>query len=689
MNLSLTLSVFLMLVVVEGSLCVDISVTGNEGAEVQIKCPYSQGYEECGKYFYKGVYKDSVTILSSGEKTVNDRFSMQDDKKTRTFTVTIRNLIMADAGPYGCEAWCMMSRYFNQVLLKVNKVLFISAPRKQTPSPSPSIDTTTDCTSTVSHQTGSERTSRGNTAGPLSQDSDFTSITVGLVVVLLVLCSGSFLLLKMKRKTFRTALHQQSEHQNIENDRMYEEMPESHPASPDVTTMLSNQMSASHLTNIPTTLSVYARVTNQQSDLKLSHTHSANQSFRYFKRNKEELNVQIPEKMIEYERRMKMMLTFTLLMIPGALSFSVTGYTGGAVTITCPYDRGYTRNEKYFCKGQKPVIPRPGWCSDVIRTDVKDEWVESERFSLYDDTTASVFNVTITDLNEHDSDTYQCAVDIDYRKDIYTEVKLTVREGALSFSVTGYTGGAVTITCPYDRGYTSNEKYFCKGQKPVIPRRGWCSDLIRTDVKDKWVKSERFSLYDDTTTSVFTVTITDLNEDDSDTYQCVVDIVGWTDIYTEVKLTVREGALSFSVMGYTGGAVTITCPYDRGYTSNAKYFCKDSLLIMSLSVVLVLIITGLLMLTVILWKRHQTAVTRSHAGPVNKEQISRASCDYTEIKDIRRDEVCTTDSPNTLYATAQLPTIPSDSPNTVYATAQLPTIPSDSANIVYAEVKQP
>ncbi|XP_057188574.1 uncharacterized protein LOC130553555 [Triplophysa rosa] len=202
---------------------------------------------------------------------------MQDDKKTRTFTVTIRNLIMADAGPYGCEAWCMMSRYFNQVLLKVNKVLFISAPRKQTPSPSPSIDTTTDCTSTVSHQTGSERTSRGNTAGPLSQDSDFTSITVGLVVVLLVLCSGSFLLLKMKRKTFRTALHQQSEHQNIENDRMYEEMPESHPASPDVTTMLSNQMSASHLTNIPTTLSVYARVTNQQSDLKLSHTHSANQ----------------------------------------------------------------------------------------------------------------------------------------------------------------------------------------------------------------------------------------------------------------------------------------------------------------------------------------------------------------------------------------------------------------------------
>ncbi|XP_057188563.1 CMRF35-like molecule 3 [Triplophysa rosa] len=127
--------------------------------------------------------------------------------------------------------------------------------------------------------------------------------------------------------------------------------------------------------------------------------------------------------MIEYARRMKMPLTFTLLMISGALSFTVMGYTGGAVTITCPYDRGYTSNEKYFCKGQKPVIPRPGWCFDVIKTDIKDK-----RFSLYDDTTASVFNVTITDLNEHDSDTYYCVVDIVGWTDIYTEVKLNVRE---------------------------------------------------------------------------------------------------------------------------------------------------------------------------------------------------------------------------------------------------------------------
>ncbi|XP_056622638.1 uncharacterized protein LOC130435807 [Triplophysa dalaica] len=270
-------------IVVDGSLCVDIAVTGNKGADVHIKCPYSQGYEGCDKYFYKGAYKDRVTILSSGEKTINGRFSMQDNKKTRTFTVTIRNLTMTDAGSYSCEAWCKISRDFKNVLLKVNKATVISkpadrttsTPRKQTPSPSPSIDTTTDCTSTVSHQTGSERTSRGNPAGLLSQDSDFTFITFITVGLVVVLCSGSFLLLIMKRKILKSALHQQSDHQITENNQLYEELPESHPSSNDVPTMLSNQTSASDLNNIPTNFCVYSTVTNQQSDL--SHTQLANQ----------------------------------------------------------------------------------------------------------------------------------------------------------------------------------------------------------------------------------------------------------------------------------------------------------------------------------------------------------------------------------------------------------------------------
>ncbi|KAL1281387.1 hypothetical protein QQF64_000190 [Cirrhinus molitorella] len=124
---------------------------------------------------------------------------------------------------------------------------------------------------------------------------------------------------------------------------------------------------------------------------------------------------------------MKIIWTFTLMMIPGVVSsISMTGYSGGGVTITCTYDRKYTANAKYFCKGRKPDIPQIEWCSNLIKTETKDEWVHSGRFSLYDDTTANIFNVTISNLSEQDSGTYQCAADISWIGDSYTEVNLNV-----------------------------------------------------------------------------------------------------------------------------------------------------------------------------------------------------------------------------------------------------------------------
>ncbi len=101
----------------------------------------------------------------------------------------------------------------------------------------------------------------------------------------------------------------------------------------------------------------------------------------------------------------------------------MTGYSGGGVRIKCRYNEGYTDKAKYFCKGE--------WseCTDQIRTNTKNKWVYSERFSLYDDTTAAVFTVIIRDLSEQDSGTYRCAMDIPWDEDSYTEVKLKVITG--------------------------------------------------------------------------------------------------------------------------------------------------------------------------------------------------------------------------------------------------------------------
>ncbi len=101
----------------------------------------------------------------------------------------------------------------------------------------------------------------------------------------------------------------------------------------------------------------------------------------------------------------------------------MTGYSGGGVSIKCRYNNKYTAYAKYFCRGP--------WseCTDQIETNAKNKWVDSERFSLYEDTRAAVFTVTIRDLSEQDSGTYWCGTDIYAKKDSYTEVKLKVITG--------------------------------------------------------------------------------------------------------------------------------------------------------------------------------------------------------------------------------------------------------------------
>ncbi|XP_042572002.1 CMRF35-like molecule 7 [Cyprinus carpio] len=155
---------------------------------------------------------------------------------------------------------------------------------------------------------------------------------------------------------------------------------------------------------------------------------------------------------------MKIIWTFTLLMIPGVLSsISVTGYSGRGVSITCRYDRRYTDNKKYFCKGQ--------WskCTDQIRTNTKNKQVDSGRFSLYDDTRAAVFTVTIRDLREQDSDIYYCGTDIYAKVDSYTEVKLKVVTAAdcceKSISLSAAAGGSVNISCRYPQSHSAHVKF--------------------------------------------------------------------------------------------------------------------------------------------------------------------------------------------------------------------------------------
>ncbi|KTF85854.1 hypothetical protein cypCar_00041964 [Cyprinus carpio] len=104
--------------------------------------------------------------------------------------------------------------------------------------------------------------------------------------------------------------------------------------------------------------------------------------------------------------------------------------------------------------------------------------------------------------------------------------------GGAPVIVTGYRGERFDIRCTYESGYESNPKYLCKGacnigNKVIVVKSGSPAE------------DQRFSLSDNTTARVFTVTITDLRLEDEGQYWCGVERSLSADVYSEILLLVK------------------------------------------------------------------------------------------------------------------------------------------------------
>uniref|UniRef100_A0A3B4H017 Immunoglobulin domain-containing protein n=1 Tax=Pundamilia nyererei TaxID=303518 RepID=A0A3B4H017_9CICH len=125
--------------------------------------------------------------------------------------------------------------------------------------------------------------------------------------------------------------------------------------------------------------------------------------------------------------------------------------------------------------------------------------------------------------------------------------------------VTGYVGREVNVSCSYDEGYESYEKYLCKND---------CGDsdlLITTSNSSK----NKYSIHDNKTSRIFTTTISDLHSVDAGKYWCGVTRTG-KDIYTEVDCcdTVTK------VQSYEGYSESVSCPYES--QNSLKYICRGN-----------------------------------------------------------------------------------------------------------------
>ncbi|XP_048868449.1 CMRF35-like molecule 1 isoform X8 [Brienomyrus brachyistius] len=260
-----------------------------------------------------------------------------------------------------------------------------------------------------------------------------------------------------------------------------------------------------------------------------------------------------------------LMLLFLLIAgLPGADSVStvtwVSVLSGGSVTIPCFYDDRYKTHVKYWCRGND-------WrsCTPIVDTDSPQEG----KVSIRDDPDQQVFTVTIKNLTTTDSGYFWCGVKISGGSDVGGHVALSVTDGVSTVKwVRVQRGGSVTIPCFYEDRYKTHVKYWCRGYDVRS-----CTPIVHTDSPQEG----KVSVRDDPDQRVFTVTINNLTDWDSDTYWCHVEITEASDLGDRVSLTVTEGSPELSVdkqevTGVEGGSVSVQGRY--GYSVNKKLWCK-------------------------------------------------------------------------------------------------------------------
>ncbi|XP_053556366.1 uncharacterized protein LOC128647638 [Bombina bombina] len=93
-------------------------------------------------------------------------------------------------------------------------------------------------------------------------------------------------------------------------------------------------------------------------------------------------------------------------------------------------------------------------------------------------------------------------------------------------------GASLSVSCSYDKYYTSYIKYFCKGGT-----RNSCKTLISSD-RSNWGINDRLSLEDNFTQ--FSVTMQNMEPQDSGTYQCGIEFVGLDKMHP-IRVTVLPG----------------------------------------------------------------------------------------------------------------------------------------------------
>ncbi|XP_020348258.1 polymeric immunoglobulin receptor isoform X1 [Oncorhynchus kisutch] len=139
---------------------------------------------------------------------------------------------------------------------------------------------------------------------------------------------------------------------------------------------------------------------------------------------------------------------------------------------------------------------------------------------------------------------------------------------------TAKSGGAITIPCHYHRMFRDHVKYWCKGRTWAL-----CRVMASTDPRRS---RGDMSITDIPEELVFTVTMKNLQETDTNRYWCALKVgaIGKPDVKVSVDLTVTQGSPDLSVVDELvsveeGGSVSVQCLYSDTLRGKEKKWCRS------------------------------------------------------------------------------------------------------------------
>ncbi|XP_051561558.1 CMRF35-like molecule 5 isoform X2 [Myxocyprinus asiaticus] len=241
--------------------------------------------------------------------------------------------------------------------------------------------------------------------------------------------------------------------------------------------------------------------------------------------------------------------------------------------------------------------------------------------------------------------------------------------------------GKVEIQCPYESRYEENVKYLCKGECKILNK-----DIPVSS--GSTANDKRFSLIDNSTTHIFTVTITDLRPEDEHTYWCGVKTgFGHFDDNTKILLKIKQdGAGSFNSITtpkplkiyintnqpacahFTVTTVTSSSSHSYAELPTMK---SDLIAITTLSITVTLLVFGLSLFVCRLKRVKNVLVISGDEGLCATKNDS---------------ELCTYSS--CVYTSGNLPTNSSKIESFVCVMAHLPTNPSEMNHLHHCSAAQ-